>query len=83
MSAQSSIFDNAKRKIQIEQAKLNKTSIHSIKKYLRDRNLIKVGSNSPNDVLRKLYEQCVLAGDITNNSENILLHNFINDKKPE
>ena len=72
-----------RRKIQIEQAKLNKTSIHSIKKYLRDRNLIKVGSNSPNDVLRKLYEQCVLAGDITNNSENILLHNFINDKKPE
>lgn len=72
-----------RRKIQGEQAKLNQTSIHDIKKYLRERNLIKVGSTSPNDVLRKLYEQCILAGDITNNSENILLHNFINDKKPE
>ena len=72
-----------RRKIQGEQAKLNQTSIHDIKKYLRERNLIKVGSTSPNDVLRKLYEQCILAGDIANNSENILLHNFINDKKPE
>ena len=72
-----------RRKIQGEQAKLNQTSIHDIKKYLRERNMIKVGSTSPNDVLRKLYEQCILAGDITNNSENILLHNFINDKKPE
>lgn len=72
-----------RRKIQHEQAKLNQTSIHDIKKYLRERNLIKVGSTSPNDILRKLYEQCILAGDITNNSENIMLHNFINDKKPE
>ena len=72
-----------RRKIQYEQAKINQTSIHDIKKYLRDRNMIKVGSNSPNDVLRKLYEQCILAGDITNNSENIMLHNFINDKTTE
>ena len=72
-----------RRKIQQEQAKINQTSIHDIKKYLRDRNMIKIGSNSPNDVLRKLYEQCILAGDITNNSENIMLHNFINDKTTE
>lgn len=72
-----------RRKIQGEQAKLNQTSIHDIKKYLRERNLIKVGSTSPNDVIRKLYEQCILAGDITNNNETILLHNFINDKKLE
>ena len=69
-----------RRRIQGEQSKLNQTSIHDIKKYLRDRNLIKVGSNSPNDVIRKLYEQCILTGDVTNNSEKILIHNFINDK---
>ena len=67
-----------RRKIQCEQAKLNQTSIHEIKKYLRDRNMIKTGSNSPNDVLRKLYEQCILAGDITNKGDNILIHNFLN-----
>jgi hypothetical protein len=72
-----------RRKIQYEQAKINQTSIHDIKKYLRDRNMIKIGSNSPNNVLRKLYEQCILAGDITNNGENIMLHNFINDKTTE
>ena len=72
-----------RRNIQCEQAKINQTSIHDIKKYLRDKNMIKTCSNSPNDVLRKLYEQCILAGDITNNSENIMLHNYINDKTIE
>ena len=67
-----------RKKIQCEQAKLNQTGIHEIKKYLRDRNMIKTGSNSPNDVLRKLYEQCILAGDITNKGDNILIHNFLN-----
>lgn len=68
-----------RKKIQCEQSKLNQTSIHEVKKYLKSRNFIKTGSNSPNDVLRKLYEQCILAGDITNKSDNILLHNFVND----
>jgi hypothetical protein len=58
---------------------LKKKQINDIKIYLRDHNLIKIGSNAPNDVLRKIFESSVLAGDITNNNKDILMHNLIKD----
>ena len=58
---------------------LKKVSINDIKKYLKEHNLIKIGSNAPHDVIRKLYESCILAGDITNSNKDILVHNFIKD----
>ena len=44
---------------------------------MKDHNLIKVGSNAPTDVIRKLYESAMLAGEVTNNNKDTLLHNFI------
>ena len=66
--------------VQTEKAKLSQVSIIDIKKFLKDKNLIKSGSKAPNDVLRKMYEQTILAGDITNKSEGILLHNYISNE---
>jgi hypothetical protein len=63
------------------QKDLKKKSINDIKMYLRDHNLIKVGSNAPNDVIRKMYESSMLAGEITNSNAEILLHNFSKDDK--
>lgn len=76
------LIKNAKtrRKIQTEQALLKQKSIADIKVYLRSKNLLKVGSEVPNDVLRQLYENAILAGDVTNKSKDTLLHNFFNDK---
>jgi hypothetical protein len=68
-----------RKKIAGERAILNRTSIHEIKKYLRERNMIKAGSSAPADVLRKMYEQCILAGDITNDNGGVLVHNYLND----
>ena len=55
--------------------------INDIKTYLREHNLIKIGSSAPNDVLRKLYESAMLAGEITNSNPEILLHNFSKEDK--
>jgi hypothetical protein len=41
---------------------------------------LKVGSEVPNDVLRQLYENAILAGDVTNKSKDTLIHNYFNDK---
>ena len=63
-----------------EKIKLTQTSINDIKKYLRSRNIIKIGSTSPNDILRKMYEQCVLTGNINNKNAANLVHNYVNEK---
>ena len=59
---------------------LKKTALHDVKKYLKNKNLIKTGSNAPPDVLRKMYIDSHLAGDIENKSITNLVHNYINDK---
>jgi len=76
------LIKNAKtrRKVQTEQALLKQKSIVDIKLYLRSKNLLKVGSDVPNDVLRQMYENAILAGDVTNKSKDTLIHNFLNEK---
>ena len=61
--------------------KLKQKPMSEIKKYLYERNLLKIGSTAPNDVLRTMYEQAMLSGDITNTGNGVLLHNFLNEKE--
>ena len=61
-----------------EVSSLKSKSIQEIKDYLRKKNLIKLGSESPNDVLRELYEGAILSGDVENDNSENLLHNFLN-----
>ena len=69
-----------RRKIKREHRKLKKIDIDTIKLYLKKHGLIKVGSNAPDNILRTIYETSVLTGDVYNNNNNILLHNFLNSK---
>ena len=70
-----------RKRILTAQKDLKRRNINDIKTYLKDHNLIKLGSNAPNDVIRKLYESAMLAGEITNSNSDILLHNFTKEDK--
>lgn len=75
------IKNNKTRKnIKREQGILKQKPISEIKQYLYNKNLLKIGSTAPPDILRTLYEQSILAGDITNISSDITLYNFVNGK---
>ena len=69
-----------RKRVNEDKTKLKQVSIITIKKYLKDKNLIRAGSKAPNDVLRKMYEQAILAGDLTNKSDGVLLHNYISNE---
>ena len=66
-----------RKKIKDEHDMLKKKTLTDVKDYLREKNLIKAGTMAPTDVLRTLYEQSILTGDVTNKSKENLLHNFI------
>jgi hypothetical protein len=70
---------NTRKNILNAQKELKDKSVNDVKTYLRQHNLIKIGSNAPNDVIRKIYESAMLAGEITNNNKDTMIHNFIKD----
>ena len=69
-----------RKRVREEQQVLHSKCILEVKRYLRKHNLIKAGTNAPENVLRILYEDSFLAGDIYNKNPDILLHNFMEDE---
>lgn len=65
---------NIKREI----TALEQKSIKEIKSHLRHKNLIKAGSDAPNDVIRTLYNGSVLSGDVNNINSDNLVYNYLN-----
>lgn len=65
-----------RKNIIIAHRDLKHSSINDVKLYLNEHNLTKLGTKSPNDVLRKMYEAAKLTGDVSNLNNNILLHNI-------
>ena len=72
--------NQTRRKVQHEIGLLKQKTILEVKNHLREKNLLKIGSFAPSDVLRQMYEQSILAGDVENKSKDTLIHNFYNDK---
>jgi len=59
---------------------LKQIPMEEIRKYLINHGFIKVGCNSPSDVLRKMYETAsLMCGEIKNHNPDTLLYNYIND----
>ena len=57
---------------------LKQTSMNEIRRFLIKRGFIKVGSNAPNDVLRKMYESIsLICGEVQNHNSENLLYNYL------
>ena len=68
-----------KNRVQHERMLLRDTPINDVKAYLRKHNLIKAGAIMPQDVLRAMYENALLAGELRNMTQQTRLHNFLHD----
>jgi hypothetical protein len=59
---------------------LKKKKMKSIKKYLLDHAFIKVGTSAPDNILREMYVNAYLSGDMKNSggksAEEIMMHNW-------
>lgn len=53
--------------------------IDEVKRYLKENNLIKVGSNAPDSILRQIYISAMLSGEIKNVNGDVLIHNYLKD----
>ena len=58
---------------------LKNRCLTDVKQYLRKHNLICSGTNAPENVIRKIYEDSFLAGKIFNKNPTTLLHNYMNE----
>jgi hypothetical protein len=66
-----------RKKVSAEHTRLKETKLSDMKSYLKRHNLLKSGSRAQPDVINKLYEQCLLAGDIRNANKNNIIHNYL------
>jgi len=66
-----------RKMVKKECSQLANTSIQEIKNYLRKKNLLKIGSNASDEVIKKIYEQAILTGEVRNMSKDTLIHNFM------
>jgi hypothetical protein len=61
---------------------LKQTPINDVKRYLIKHGFIRVGSTTPNDVLRKMYETSqLICGEVHNHNEDNLLFNFLHNSE--
>ena len=68
-----------RKKVEDDILKHKKTNITTVKNYLKGHNMIKHGTTAPTNLLRTMYENMKLCGDVANDNINNLMHNFEKD----
>lgn len=64
----------------LRMTELKETPMRDVRQYLKKQGLIKVGTTTPNDVLRQMYECAnLICGEVKNHNSENLLYNYFND----
>ena len=60
---------------------LRETPMPEVKQYLRKHGFLKIGTATPNDVIRQMYENVkMVCGEVQNHNPDNLLYNYFNEK---
>lgn len=70
---------HTRKKIEEDIAKHKKTNITTVKNFLNKHNMIKHGSTAPTQLLRCMFENVKLCGDVSNDNISNIMHNFEKD----
>ena len=54
--------------------------LHVMKNYLYSHGLLKVGNRAPKELIKRIYEDAILAGEVNNTSKDVLIYNYLNKK---
>jgi hypothetical protein len=68
--------NKTRKRVKNEIGILSKTPMPKIKKYLREKNLLKFGSKVPDHILKETFINSMLSGDIKNKNSDVLIHNY-------
>ena len=71
--------NKTRKNIQNAQRELKNVPIHDVKNELIKNNLLKLGSTAPSNVLRKMFEESNMAGEILNTGGDTFMHNYMKD----
>lgn len=64
----------------LKKTELKEAPMDEVKQYLKQQGFIKVGTSTPNNVLREMYESAkMICGELKNYSPENLLYNYFND----
>lgn len=74
--------NDTRKKIQKEHGLLKNKNLSDVKKHLVEQKLMKIGSTAPPNIIRKIYEDSILTGEVENIGKDITLHNFLEQNKP-
>lgn len=72
--------NTSRRQVESEKNLLKSATLSEIKQYLKKQGIIKHGSTAPGEMLREMYESCILTGEVENKCGGVLLHNYFNEE---
>ena len=72
--------NTSRRQVEDEKNLLKSATLSEIKQYLKKQGVLKHGSTAPGEMLREMYESCILTGQVENKGGSVLLHNYFNEE---
>ena len=68
---------DTRKMISAEHMRLKQVKVSSMKNYLKKHNLLRSGSYAPNEIIKKMYEQSLLAGEVNNSNSTNIVENYL------